>query len=101
MRSKFLSRVPKSFVLYRTTELPLGRLQPLTLRVLSALQSLSTTPQNAKIVEDWLDHDGLEFAKGVQPLVYLFSIASSPRSLFEKTPKEDSVFLRAEAENGL
>jgi hypothetical protein len=100
MRSEFASRVPKSSVLYRTPELPIGRLQPLVLKALRALQALSPVPQKVKIVEDWLDHDGLEFAKGVHPLADIFAIASTPRSLFEKTPKEDSVFLRAEAEDG-
>src|SRR5579885_1399225 len=100
MRSEFISRVPKNSVLFRTPELPIERLQPLVLKALGALQALSPVPQKVKIVEDWLDHDGLEFAKGVQPLAYVFSIASTPRSLFEKTPKEDSVFLRAEVEDG-
>ena len=100
MHSEFASRVPKGSVLYRTPELPIGRLQPLALKTLEVLQAFSPVPQKVKIVEDWLDHDGLEFAKGVQPLAYLFSIASTPRSLFEKTPKDDSVFLRAEAEDG-
>ncbi len=100
MHSEFASRVPKSSVLYRTPELPIGRLQPLALKILGALQALSPVPQTVKIVEDWLDHDGLEFAKGAQSLAYLFSIASTPRSLFETTPKDHLVFLRAEADDG-
>lgn len=100
MHFEFGSRVPKSSILFRTPELQIGRLQLLALKALEALQAFSPAPQKIKIVEDWLDHDGLEFAKGVQPLASLFSIASSPRLLFEKTPKDDSVFLRAEAENG-
>lgn len=100
MHSEFASRVPNGSVLYWTPELPIGRLQPLALKTLEALQAFSPVPQKVKIVEDWLDHDGLEFAKGVRPLAYLFSIASTPRALFEKTPQDDSVFLRAEAEDG-
>ena len=92
MHSEFASRVPKGSVLYQTLELPIGRLQPLALKILEALQSFFPIPQKAKIVEDWLDHDGLEFAMGVQPLTHLFSIASTPRSLFEKTPKDHRVF---------
>lgn len=101
MRSEFAARVPKSSVLYQTPELPLGRVQLLFLKALTVLQSLSPTPQSVKMIEDWLDHDGLEFSKGQQPLASLFSIASTPRSLFEKTPKDDSVYLRAESEDGV
>ncbi len=101
MVSEYIERIPKSSLLYRTPELPLTRLQPLFLNVLTALQSLSVEPQKVKLVEDWLDHDGLEFAKGRKPLTYLFSVASTPRSFFEKTPKDDSVYLRAESEDGV
>jgi hypothetical protein len=101
MSSEFSARVPNTFVLYRTPELPLGRVQTLFLKALTVLQSLSSAPQRVKITEDWLEHDGLEFAKGLQPLASLFSIASTPRALFEKTPKEDSVYLRAESEDGV
>jgi hypothetical protein len=97
MRSEFPAHVPKDSVLYRTRELPLGRMQPLLLKALTALQSLSTASKSVKIIEDWLEHDGLEFAKGLQPLAFLFSIAATPRSLFEQTPKDDFVYLRAEA----
>lgn len=100
MHSEFASRVSKGSILYQTPELPIERLQPLALKALKALQALSPTPQKVKIIEDWLDHDGLEFPIGVQPLAHLFSIASTPRSLFEKTPKDHRVFLRAEAEDG-
>jgi hypothetical protein len=100
MHSEFASRVPKGSVLYRTPELPIGRLQPIALKTLKALQAFSPAPQKVRIVEDWLDHDGLEFPKGVQPLAYLFSIAATPHSLFQATPKDHRVFLRAEAEDG-
>jgi hypothetical protein len=101
MRSGFAARVPKGAVLYRTPELPLGRVQPLLLKALTVLQALSSAPQQVKLIEDWLDHDGLEFAKGAQPLASLFAIASTPRALFEKTAKDDSVYLRAESEDGI
>jgi hypothetical protein len=100
MRSEFFSRVPSNSVLYRTEELPIESLQALAVTVLTALQSLSHAPQKVKIVEDWLDHDGLEFARGVRPLAFFPPIVSTPRSLFEKTPKDESVFLRAEAKDG-
>jgi hypothetical protein len=100
MHSEFTSRLPKESILYKTPELPIGLLQPFVLKTLVVLQAFSTVPQRVKIVEDWLDHDGLEFEKGMQPLAYLFSIAGTARSLFEMTPKDHSVFLRAESEDG-
>ena len=100
MRSEFASRVPNGSVLFRSPELPLVRLQPLALKILTSLQALSPGSQKVKLVEDWLDHDGMEFAKGMQPLAFLFSLAETPRSLFEGTPKDQSVFLRAEADDG-
>jgi len=100
MHSEFNARLPKGSVLYRTPQLAIGRLQPLALKLLGAVQAFSPAPQKIEIIEDWLDHDGLQFAKGVQPLEFLFAVASTPRSLFEGTPKDDSVYLRAEAEDG-
>jgi hypothetical protein len=100
MNSEFIARIPHTSVVYQTPELPLGNFQILVLKVLSMLQGLSATPQTVSIVEDWLDHDGLEFPEGVLPLSYLFSLASTPRSIFEGTPKEDFVYLRAEVEGG-
>jgi len=97
MPSEFIARVPISSVFYQTPILTLTNVHALVLKVLRALQSLSASPQTVIIIEDWLDHDGLEFPKGTQPFAYLFAVASTPRSLFEGTPKEDYVYLRAEA----
>lgn len=97
MHSEFLSRVPIGSSLYYTPELPLVNVHALVLKALDLLQNMSAAQQTATVVDDWLDHDGLEFPRGTYPFAYLYALAATPRSLFDGTPKDHAVFLRAEA----
>jgi hypothetical protein len=100
MHTRFFERSPANSRVYWTRELSLNSFHALFLRVITALQESSSGPQNITIVEDWLDHDGLELPRGTKPLAYLFSLAATPRSLFEGTPKDDSVFVRFAGDDG-
>jgi hypothetical protein len=97
----FLARVPSSHVVFRTGELSLEDAQHLLLAVLNTLQSLGQASAQIRVVEDWLDHDGLEFPQGLRPLSFLFSIAESHEALLANTPDDDLVFLRAESADGV
>jgi hypothetical protein len=83
------------------SELDIVNCQEIILKLLHFFQSLDLGVPRVRIVEDWEDHDGLEFCKGSHPLGFLFLLTSSPQTLFEGTPKDDDVYLRADAETGM